>query len=124
MISGGVFDSVHTCGPELMVAKAVSAANSAGLFVRASVERVMKCGAGVCGSCCAGSELACTDGPVFDGALLAADPGFGVAHSSKSGVPVLAPRRAVDASGIFYALARRLLSAEPAARAPTTGSPA
>ena len=88
MISGGRFDSVYTCGPEPMMAKVVSAANSAGVFVQASVERVMKCGVGMCGSCCMGSELVCADGSVFDGARLAANPDFGVAYRSKSGAPV------------------------------------
>lgn len=88
MISGGGFGSVYTCGPELMMAKVVSAANSAGLFVQASVERVMKCGVGMCGSCCMGPELVCTDGSVFDGARLASNPDFGAAYRSKSGAQV------------------------------------
>ena len=87
MIEGGRFDSVYTCGPELMMAKVVSAANAAGVFVQASVERVMKCGVGICGSCCMGSELVCRDGTVFDGARLAANPDFGRTYRTKSGVP-------------------------------------
>lgn len=87
LIESGRFDSIYTCGPELMMAKVVSAANAASIFVQASVERVMKCGAGICGSCCMGSELVCRDGTVFDGARLVANPDFGRSYRTKSGVP-------------------------------------
>lgn len=87
LIEGGHVDSVYTCGPELMMSKVVSAANAAGISVQASVERVMKCGVGICGSCCMGAELVCRDGTVFDGARLAANPDFGRTYRTKSGVP-------------------------------------
>lgn len=86
LISGGRFDSVYTCGPEMMMAKVVSSANAAGVFVQASIERMMKCGVGICGSCCMGPELVCRDGTVFDGARLASNPDFGRAYRTKSGV--------------------------------------
>ena len=86
LVGGGGFDAVYTCGPELMMSKVVSAANEAGVFVQASIERMMKCGAGICGSCCMGSELVCRDGTVFDGAQLAANPDFGRSYRTKSGV--------------------------------------
>lgn len=87
LICGGEFGGVYTCGPELMMAKVVAAANSARVPVQASVERVMKCGVGICGSCCMGAELVCRDGTVFDGQRLAANPDFGISYRSKSGVP-------------------------------------
>ena len=61
------FDGVYTCGPEKMMYKTVQSANSKGIFVQASLERMMKCGVGICGSCCVGEDLACKDGTIFDG---------------------------------------------------------
>ena len=81
----GAFDRAYTCGPEIMMAKAVAIANERGLPVEASVERVMKCGVGMCGSCCMGAELVCADGTVFDGLRLAANPDFGRSYRSKCG---------------------------------------
>lgn len=82
----GSFSMAYTCGPEIMMAKAVAVANSRRLPIEASVERVMKCGVGMCGSCCMGAELVCTDGTVFDGARLAANPDFGRSYRSKCGL--------------------------------------
>lgn len=64
------FDSVYVCGPELMIRKVFDAAEARGLPVQASLERVMKCGFGLCGSCCIGEYLVCRDGPVFDQRML------------------------------------------------------
>ncbi len=66
------FDSVMTCGPEKMMVKTVELALKHGVRVQASLERYMKCGFGVCGSCVldpVGLRV-CTDGPVFDGRIL------------------------------------------------------
>ena len=41
------FDAVYTCGPEIMMYKTVQIANSQGIFVQASLERMMKCGVGI-----------------------------------------------------------------------------
>lgn len=81
----GAFGMAYTCGPEIMMAKAVAVANSRRLPIEASVERVMKCGVGMCGSCCMGADLVCTDGSVFDGRRLAANPDFGRSYRSKCG---------------------------------------
>ncbi len=81
------FDAVYTCGPEIMMYKTVRIANSAGFFVQASLERVMKCGIGMCGSCCMGRDLACRDGTVFDGRHLASNPEFGRTFRNKAGIP-------------------------------------
>ena len=80
------FDGVYTCGPERMMYKIVKAAHSSGLFVQASIERMMKCGVGICGSCCAGEDLVCRDGTVFGGKHLLANKEFGYFHRNKAGV--------------------------------------
>jgi dihydroorotate dehydrogenase electron transfer subunit len=82
---GGDFDAVYTCGPEPMMHKTMRLAHDAGVFAQASVERIMKCGAGLCGSCCMGHELVCRDGTVFEAGRLLANPDFGVRYRTKSG---------------------------------------
>lgn len=59
------FDSVYTCGPELMMALVFDAAEGRGIPVQASLERYIKCSVGLCGSCAIGPYRVCRDGPVF-----------------------------------------------------------
>ncbi|MGQ0606588.1 MAG: dihydroorotate dehydrogenase electron transfer subunit [Candidatus Nitrosotenuis sp.] len=80
------FDAIYTCGPEIMMHKIVQLANSRGIFVQASLERMMKCGIGICGSCCMDDVLVCHDGTIFDGTFLANSVEFGHTHRAKSGV--------------------------------------
>lgn len=80
------YDAVYTCGPELMMHKVVNLANSKGVFVQASLERMMKCGVGICGSCCIGEDLVCKDGTVFDGQHLSNNREFGHFHRNKAGI--------------------------------------
>jgi dihydroorotate dehydrogenase electron transfer subunit len=80
------FDAVYTCGPEIMMHKVVSLANTKNIFVQASLERMMKCGIGICGSCCMDDVLVCHDGTVFDGQFLDKSREFGHTHRSKSGM--------------------------------------
>ena len=63
------FDSVITCGPEIMMKKMLELSDN--LTFQASLERYMKCGIGICGQCCIGKGLrVCEDGPVFNGVTL------------------------------------------------------
>jgi dihydroorotate dehydrogenase electron transfer subunit len=64
--------TVLTCGPEEMLVKVVEKAVALGRRVQASLERYMKCGFGICGSCVLDplGLRVCTEGPVFDGRLL------------------------------------------------------
>lgn len=80
------FDGVYTCGPEIMMYKVVQSANSRHIFVEASLERMMKCGVGICGSCCVGTDLTCRDGTVFDGVHLSKNKEFGYFHRNKAGI--------------------------------------
>ncbi|MEO9309736.1 MAG: dihydroorotate dehydrogenase electron transfer subunit [Nitrososphaera sp.] len=80
------FDAIYTCGPEVMMYKVVQLANAKGIFVQASLERMMKCGIGICGSCCMDDVLVCHDGTVFDGAFLSGSKEFGRTHRSKAGI--------------------------------------
>ena len=80
------FDAVYTCGPELMMAKVVEIATSKEMYVQASLERMMKCGVGICGSCCVNDDLVCKDGTIFDGPHLLSKSEFGHSHRTKAGI--------------------------------------
>ena len=80
------FDGVYTCGPEVMMYKTVQLAHSKGNFVQASLERMMKCGVGICGSCCMGEDLVCRDGTIFDGDHLLSNKEFGFFYRNKAGI--------------------------------------
>jgi len=86
LVNESHFDGVYTCGPEKMMYKTVQSAHSKGIFVQASLERMMKCGVGICGSCCVGEDLACKDGTIFDGTHLSQNKEFGYTHRNKAGI--------------------------------------
>jgi len=86
IINKNQFDAVYTCGPELMMHKTVQLSNEKGVFVQASIERMMKCGIGMCGSCCMGEDLVCRDGTVFDGDHLLSNKEFGYTFRNKAGI--------------------------------------
>ena len=59
------FDMIYTCGPEKMMRKVFDLAEKRGIAVEASLERLMRCAIGLCGSCVIGKYRVCRDGPVF-----------------------------------------------------------
>jgi dihydroorotate dehydrogenase electron transfer subunit len=60
------FDAIYTCGPEVMVKKIFELTQKRKLPLEASLERLMRCGIGLCGSCVIGKYRVCRDGPVFN----------------------------------------------------------
>jgi dihydroorotate dehydrogenase electron transfer subunit len=64
------FDMIYTCGPEVMVKKIFEMTEQHKLPLEASLERLMRCGIGLCGSCIIGKYRVCRDGPVFTAAQL------------------------------------------------------
>ena len=86
LLEENTYDAIYTCGPELMMHKVVQMAQKKEIFVQASLERMMKCGIGICGSCCVNDELVCRDGTVFDGEHLSQKSEFGHFHRTKSGI--------------------------------------
>jgi len=64
------FDMIYTCGPEVMVKKIFDLTEQRKLPLEASLERLMRCGIGLCGSCVIGKYRVCRDGPVFTAAQL------------------------------------------------------
>lgn len=66
--SGWQPQAIYACGPEAMLAAVAARAEALAVPCQVSLERVMKCGLGVCGHCHCGEFLVCQDGPVFDAA--------------------------------------------------------
>jgi dihydroorotate dehydrogenase electron transfer subunit len=68
------YDRIAVCGPELMMRAILAKTDEKGIAHRTefSLHRYMKCGVGVCGSCCIDPSglRVCRDGPVFSGDVL------------------------------------------------------
>jgi len=58
-------DMIYTCGPEAMMYHVFRLAEQYKVPVQASLERIMRCGIGLCGSCVIGEIRVCKDGPVL-----------------------------------------------------------
>lgn len=71
LVDPETYDQVYACGPEPMLAALLKRAGSrrAGRL-QLSVERYMKCGIGLCGSCDLAGRRVCAEGPVFRGDAL------------------------------------------------------
>jgi dihydroorotate dehydrogenase electron transfer subunit len=59
------FDMIYTCGPEQMMRKVFDLAEEYRIALEASLERLMRCAIGLCGSCIIGKYRVCRDGPIF-----------------------------------------------------------
>lgn len=71
LLAEGAYDAVFTCGPEVMMAGVARICREAGVACRVSMERMMCCGFGACGTCNVAMadgtyKSCCKDGPVFD----------------------------------------------------------
>lgn len=64
-LSSGRFDVIYACGPEGMLNKAYLLAEKYKTPIQVSLERIMRCAIGICGSCVIGKYRVCRDGPVF-----------------------------------------------------------
>lgn len=79
-------DCIFACGPELMLHAIYSIAKVQRIRVQFSLERIMKCGIGICGSCCIGDTVLCKDGPVLGNETLErASTEFGLKFRDKAG---------------------------------------
>lgn len=82
------YDSVYTCGPELMMFGLFEQVKDTKVHFQASLERFMKCGSGICGTCAMDptGTLVCVDGPVYSGNLLSEVTEFGKYHRDAMGL--------------------------------------
>jgi dihydroorotate dehydrogenase electron transfer subunit len=69
----------YTCGPEIMMHKVFKICEKNDIELEASLERVMRCGCGLCGLCALDPTglLVCKDGPVFNSEQLRKIEDFG-----------------------------------------------
>lgn len=72
------YDMIYTCGPPAMIRRVFQECNKMDYRVQASLEAYIKCGVGICGSCCLGPYRVCSDGPVFSNNQLAKMPELGI----------------------------------------------
>jgi dihydroorotate dehydrogenase electron transfer subunit len=86
LIESKKFDCVYCCGPERMMHAVAGLCKTHRVACQVSVERYMKCGVGVCGSCDINGRLCCKDGPVFDGEEALALSEFGKMRRDGSGI--------------------------------------
>ena len=59
------FNIIYACGPEKMIRRVFELAERHQTNLEASLERLMRCAIGLCGSCTIGKYRVCTDGPIF-----------------------------------------------------------
>jgi len=81
------FDTLYTCGPELMMYGLYGLAKDKRMLFQASLERFMKCGCGICGTCALDptGSLVCVEGPVYTGNYLSKISEFGKYHRDAVG---------------------------------------
>lgn len=65
LVNKNQYDLLLGCGPELMIKSLIRISKDNHIPVQVSLERIMKCGVGVCGSCSLAGLRVCRDGPVF-----------------------------------------------------------
>lgn len=81
----GTFDMIYVCGPEVMLNTVFQYVKDMDCSVEFSLERLMKCGIGVCDSCSISGFQLCRDGPVFDLVILKGMEEFGRWKLTESG---------------------------------------
>lgn len=62
------YHAIYVCGPEIMIKKVLEHCTGFSGLVQVSLERYMKCGLGLCGSCSLDNtgDRVCCEGPVFN----------------------------------------------------------
>ncbi|MDH2900709.1 MAG: dihydroorotate dehydrogenase electron transfer subunit [archaeon] len=80
------FDEIFSCGPEKMMAQVFGIAKENQIPVQFSLERIMKCGIGICGSCTIGPMVLCKEGAILNEKDLdTLRSEFGLFHRDKAG---------------------------------------
>lgn len=89
IIKNEKIDTVCMCGPEkMMIIAAEKILSKINVPIQISMERYMKCGIGICGSCVLDDIglRVCADGPVFDYNILKKSSEFGKYHRDGGGL--------------------------------------
>ncbi|MFX1502096.1 MAG: dihydroorotate dehydrogenase electron transfer subunit [Promethearchaeota archaeon] len=82
---------VYTCGPEKMIYSIYKICEKWNIELQASIERIMRCGCGLCGLCALDplGLLVCKDGPIFDSDTLKKIQDFGKYQRDFTGKKIL-----------------------------------
>ncbi len=72
------FDIIYSCGPEEMMYKIFVLSERHDIPAQFSLERIIRCAIGICGSCVLGPYRVCRDGPIFTSAQLRKIRDFGM----------------------------------------------
>ncbi len=67
LLANEKFDVVYACGPEKMMLKLFDLTEKRRVTLQVSLERLMRCAIGICGTCVIGKYRVCRDGPVLSG---------------------------------------------------------
>jgi dihydroorotate dehydrogenase electron transfer subunit len=88
ILDGETLDTIYACGPELMMLGLYELATTNNIAFQASLERFMKCGCGICGTCALDptGDLVCLEGPVFTSDQLSNITEFGKYHRDSMGL--------------------------------------
>ncbi|MCC6029084.1 MAG: dihydroorotate dehydrogenase electron transfer subunit [Candidatus Korarchaeum sp.] len=72
-------EAIYSAGPEAMLVEVVREALKRSIYAEVSMERLIRCSIGICGSCSLDplGLLVCRDGPVFDASTLSMTEDFG-----------------------------------------------
>jgi dihydroorotate dehydrogenase electron transfer subunit len=84
-LANKAYSLVLGCGPERMLRALLDECEKAGVPCQLSLERYMKCGTGLCGSCAIDGMRVCADGPAFSGDILRKLPEFGLHKRDECG---------------------------------------
>jgi dihydroorotate dehydrogenase electron transfer subunit len=82
------YDIVLGCGPERMLFALLKVCDVASVECQLSLDRFMKCGAGLCGSCVIDGVRVCKEGPVFSSTKLRKLKEFGSSKRDECGRPI------------------------------------
>ncbi|NLL95029.1 MAG: dihydroorotate dehydrogenase electron transfer subunit [Thermoplasmatales archaeon] len=85
VLGENVYDEIIACGPEIMLYYLHRLCVERGIRCQMSLERYMKCAAGICGSCMVDDRRVCADGPVFTGEQISELREFGKTARDASG---------------------------------------
>jgi dihydroorotate dehydrogenase electron transfer subunit len=70
VLSSSRYNVIYSCGNEAMIRRIFFLAQRHKTPLQASLERIMRCAVGICGSCVIGRYRVCKDGPIFDEKML------------------------------------------------------
>ncbi len=86
------FTKMYICGPELMLRSVYRYIREIDVDAEFSLERLMKCGIGVCDSCSIDGYQLCRDGPTFSKKQISGMHEFGAFKLTESGKRIALPK--------------------------------